>query len=96
MVTDSAQLAAELEPHLPMNKVGRSINGINDPGGLIRQDTRFTCSHRLLPYKPATHAHTHVHTVIKIKTDRNSLFFHLSFVNDQQSEGGGAWRGGGA
>lgn len=47
--------------HPPMNKVGGSINGINDPGGLIRQDTRLTCSHRLLPYEPATPTHTHTH-----------------------------------
>lgn len=43
-----------------MNKVGGAIDGVDDPGGLVGQDARLTCSHRLLPYEPDTHTHTHI------------------------------------
>ena len=38
--------------NLRVNKVGRPVDGVDDPGGVISQDTRFTCSHWLLPYEP--------------------------------------------
>lgn len=38
-----------------MNKIGRPIDRVDDPGGVVSQDTRLTCSHRLLPYEPDTY-----------------------------------------
>lgn len=42
------------EDYSRMNKVGCSINWVDDPSGLICEDASLTCSHWLLPYEPGT------------------------------------------
>lgn len=36
----------------PVDEVDGSVNGIDDPGGAVRQLEALTCSYRLLPYEP--------------------------------------------
>lgn len=43
---------SRVKMHSRMNEVGRPVNRVDDPGGIIRQDTRRTCGHRLLPDEP--------------------------------------------
>lgn len=36
----------------PVDEVHSPINGVDDPGGVVRQLHPLTCSHRFLPNEP--------------------------------------------
>lgn len=86
-----------------VNKVGRPVDRVDDPGGIISQDTGLTCSHRLLPYEPDTHTHTHIFTGIKLYRLEHEWQLYVSrflkdnidlgnwsTINNTHNEGGGA------
>lgn len=71
-----------------MNKVGGSVNGVDDPGGLVGEDTGLPCSHRLLPNEPETHTeNTHFKVFIYVRVLKKKIKKGHQFTQSKEIVG---------